>query len=103
MKIGIILSAGIWAGIAMFFTGCGSTWDAHSATADGRILISADAAGMRAFGDTMNGMITNGKATPDVDTAAWKIRKIQEENETVRAVTPGFWGKLAGPSAAGPK
>jgi hypothetical protein len=52
---------------------------------------------MQAFGDTMNGMITNGKASPDVDTAAWKVRKIQEDNETTRSVTPGFWGKLVGP------
>jgi hypothetical protein len=43
----------------------------------GRILISADREGMRAFGDLMTGAINVGKASPDQDTAHHELRRKQ--------------------------
>lgn len=43
----------------------------------GRILISADAEGMRAFSDMQQGLITNGKSSPDVDTPFYSTRREQ--------------------------
>lgn len=41
---------------------------------EGRILISADAEGMKAFGDFANGLVTEGKASPDVKGSYWQNR-----------------------------
>lgn len=41
-------------------------------------------AGLRAMFDGMNGMITNGKATPDQDTAHWIHRKAEDKELTTR-------------------
>ena len=41
----------------------------------GRILISADAAGMQAFSDYSNGIIENTKSTPDVKNSYWQHRE----------------------------
>lgn len=41
----------------------------------GRVLINADAAGMQAFSDTLNGLVTNGKASPNAETPAWVTRR----------------------------
>ncbi|CAB4151780.1 hypothetical protein UFOVP591_35 [uncultured Caudovirales phage] len=60
----------------------------------GSIAIAADEKGMRAFGDMFNGAITNGKASPDQETAAWQARKQQEVEETKRATAPGILGGL---------
>lgn len=71
-------------------TGCGAmTRDYPSFLEDGsrgRILISADAEGMRAYGDSQNALITNGKASPDKATAAWNHREKQEVEITTRKV-----------------
>lgn len=41
-------------------------------------------AGLRAMFDGMNGMITNGKASPDQDTAHWIHRKAEDKELTTR-------------------
>lgn len=51
---------------------------------EGRILISSDAEGMRAFGDVLNGMITNGKQTPDTKSSHYELREYQENEKTKR-------------------
>lgn len=50
----------------------------------GSIAISADAEGMRSFGDTLNALITNGKQSPDSKSAAWEVREAQEKELTTR-------------------
>jgi hypothetical protein len=50
----------------------------------GRILISADADGMQAFGDMIQGAITNGKASPDTDTAHYGVRREQVRTKALR-------------------
>lgn len=52
---------------------------------EGRILISSDAEGMRAFGDVLNGMITNGKATADSKSSHYALREYQEQEKTKRS------------------
>lgn len=85
--------------VAFHLTGCGVI-SLPSPEADGNILIQADAKGMAAFGDVMNGLVTNGKATPDVDTPAWSARRHDVSNETARVAIVsrqvGFWQKLFG-------
>lgn len=51
---------------------------------EGRILISSDSEGMRAFGDVLNGMITNGKASADSKSAHYELREYQENEKTKR-------------------
>ena len=74
-------------------TGCAAS---HSMPwEDGHVTISGDPKGIRAFGDAMNGLITNGKASPDKDTAHWINRRHEEAQITERTVSkPGFFGGL---------
>lgn len=95
MRAGIVISVIVWAGIATLAAGCGSV-SMPSPSQDGHIMIAADAKGMQAFGDVFNGAITNGKASPDQDTAHWQHRKAEVIADTARAQTPGFWQKLVG-------
>ena len=62
----------------------------------GSIAIAADEKGMRAFSDMINMSITNGKASPDKDTAAWNARRQQEREETKRVTAPSFLDGLFG-------
>jgi len=48
------------------------------------IMISATRDGMEAWGDHMTGLITTGKASPDVTTAHHQMRNYQEDQETRR-------------------
>jgi hypothetical protein len=50
---------------------------------EGRFLLSADAAGIRAFSDGLNGLVTTGKASPDTKDAYWQRR---ESGDRVRAL-----------------
>lgn len=93
MEVGIVVTlAGIFAVLCV--TGCSMV--APPLNSDGHIALIADAEGMRAFGDTMNGMITNGKAAPNTDTAHWTTRRAQEVEKTRRQTAPGFWQGLMG-------
>lgn len=97
MEVGIVVTlAGIFA-VLTGITGCSMV--APPLNGDGHIALIADAEGMRAFGDTMNGMITNGKASPDKDTAHWQNRQVQEVERTKRITSQGFWQKLTGNEA----
>ena len=71
-------------------------------SSEGRILIDADAKGMQAFYDGNNGLISNGKASADIESAHWKLRKKQEVEVTKREFSPSFWDKLTGEVVAPP-
>ena len=98
MRVGLIVSLGLRAGIASLVSGCGA-YSMPSPTQDGHIMIAADAKGMKAFGDVFNGAITNGKASPDQDTAHWQHRKAEVQADVAVAQAPGFWQKLVGGGA----
>lgn len=76
MKIGILISIVMWAGIISQLTGCASMFGESLFTSDdeGRFLLSADAEGIRAFGDAMNGLVTTGKSAPNVSDSYWQHR-----------------------------
>jgi len=74
---------------------------------EGFFAMHGDARGLRAFGDTLNGMITNGKANPDSDTAHWNNRRLEDQEVTKRELIrkssgpapKGLWQKLFGSPA----
>lgn len=70
--------------ISTVVTGCSSQMMGASNRSDGGIMIESSAEGMRAFGDVLNGMISNGKASPDQDTAHWQFRKTQEQTQRMK-------------------
>lgn len=54
-------------------------------TEQGRVLIDADAEGMRALSDWTNGLVTTGKARGDArDTPYHEMRREQEKARTLR-------------------
>lgn len=57
---------------------------------EGRLLLSTDAEGLRAFADMQNGLVVTGKATADEDTAYHENRRHQEEQRTLRVRLPRF-------------
>jgi hypothetical protein len=63
--------------------------------ADGEVILRGEKA-IRAFYDGQNGMITNGKASPDKDTAHWQLRKKQTREDTVQKYAPSFLGGIFG-------
>jgi hypothetical protein len=86
----ITLFAGI---LACILSACGVAYT-PSPFGEGHVMLAGDAAGIRAFGDAANGLITNGKATADKDTAYWISRKQQEVEITRRTgVLDGLFGK----------
>ena len=71
---------------------------------DGHIIVSGDAAGMRAFGDSLSGLITNSKTQdPNGDSAYWQFRAHSETESTKRACKncKGLWQKLTQPANQG--
>lgn len=81
---------------AIFFAaslaqGCGMAVAPH----DGMVLMGSPEA-IRAYQDGMNGLVTNGKATADQDTAYWISRKAEEKEITTRKYAPGFFQKMFG-------
>lgn len=63
-------------------TACSSTTSMFGGS---DIQISATEAGMKAYGDHLNALITNGKASADApDTPAYQLRRTQEEGHTLR-------------------
>lgn len=85
--------------LTLGLTGCAMT---SPYSERGSISIAADEKGMRAFSDMINMSITNGKASPDKDTAAWNARRQQEREETKRVTNPSFLDNLFRPSAPVP-
>lgn len=59
----------------------------------GRISISADEKGMRAFSDLVTGSIATGKASPDKITAHHQMRDKQAEVEALRYTSESFTGE----------
>lgn len=51
---------------------------------EGRFLLSADAEGMRAFADGMNGLITTGKSAPNVEDSYWNQRGKETQFKALR-------------------
>lgn len=87
--------------LALSVTACGSIVG-QSPSEYGYISLSADAEGMRAFGDSLNALVTNGKASPDKETDAWHSRKLQEQEVTKRHMKPDFLSGLFGGSPKAP-
>ena len=87
MKVGLVLSSLLWLGIGYALSGC-------SLGQQGHVVLAADAQGMRAFADALNGMIAQGKARPGATGAYFAHRNIREGEETRRAIAPGFLAGL---------
>lgn len=83
--------------LALALGACGAIYTPNPLH-EGHIAVMADAKGMRAMMDGMNGMITNGKASADQDTAHWIHRKAEEREHTLRDTSPTFLDKLFTPS-----
>mgnify|MGYP001011298558 CR=1 FL=1 len=78
--------------------GCSFTAGGDWGTDDrGKILFSADAEGMAAISDAMQGLINNGKASPDVDTPHYQMRR-----EQVRAKALKTWSSYSPKGAVRP-
>lgn len=56
---------------------------------EGRFLISADRAGLEAWSDGMNGILTNGRISPDLESPHWQLRKQQTTARAFRVSKPG--------------
>lgn len=87
--------------IVSLTTGCTTTGSMFGGS---DIQISATEAGMRAYGDHISAIITNGKASADVDdTPAYKLRREQTAQETERKFgwKPNFKPQLNGVQTQG--
>lgn len=62
----------------------------------GGIAILATPEGMKTYSDMQNGLVTNGKSTPDKATEYFAARNTQETEQTKRANAPSFLGELFG-------
>lgn len=80
---------------AVYLSGCGVV-SLPSPMQRGHILVSGDAEGMRAFGDTINGLVSEGKASADIKGAYWQHREATEAQETARAMRPSILENLFG-------
>lgn len=79
--------------IAALFTmsACGFASAPHNGLV---IMGSPDA--IRAWNDGQSALVTNGKASPDIKSAAWQHREAQEKEITQRETAPGFMSNLFG-------
>ena len=50
----------------------------------GEFLLYADEKGMNAFSEALNGVITTGKASPDIKDAYWQQQEIAQQQRTAR-------------------
>jgi len=76
--------------------GCGAVLNVGSENA----TLSGSPEGIRAMLDGMNGLIQNGKASPDKKTAHTILRMEQEKEQTKRLMKPGFFSNLLSRNAA---
>lgn len=74
-------------------TGCG-LMSLPSPMQKGTVLLSADAEGMRALGDTLIGIQAESKSKPNVKSAYFVNREQQEAEITARENHPGFFTSL---------
>lgn len=80
---------------AVYLSGCGVV-SLPSPLQRGHVLVAGDAEGMRAFGDTLNGLVSEGKASADIKGAYWQHREHAEAQETHRAMKPSILENLFG-------
>lgn len=91
-----------YAGIAALFatvataSGCLNHSQVRMPSDEGYFEMSGDARGVRAAMDGMSALVTNGKASPDIKSAAWQHREAEDKEITTRDTAPGFMGKLFG-------
>lgn len=71
-------------------TGCGAVLTAGSDSA----TLTGSPEGIRAMLDGMNGMIVNGKASPDKRTPAIAMRMEQEKEITKRSMARSFFSDI---------
>lgn len=71
-------------------TGCAG----NLSVAGEQATLSGSPEGLRAMFDGMNGIITNGKASPDKNTAHWQMRSKQEKERTKREMAPSFLSSI---------
>lgn len=90
----VILASSL-ACIAIYAAGCGVV-SMPSPLQRGHVLVAGDAEGMRAFGDTLNGLVSEGKASADVKGSYWQHREATEAQETARAMKPSILENLFG-------
>ena len=84
--------------VAMLLAGCGTIYT-PSMLSHGNIMISGDAEGMRSLGDTMAGLVSEGKAAPGTVGSYFQTRQVQDMNATRRALAPSFLEGLFGSRA----
>lgn len=93
MKKGRLVTASALLGVTLMGTGCsGMLGEGVFSGTRGRVLLSADTEGMRAFGDMLTGAIVSGKASPDIEDAHYKLRGKQEQVNVIR-YTPAGGGR----------
>lgn len=85
MKTQMVVIAGLIA-----LTGCAG----NLSVAGEQATLSGSPEGLRAMFDGMNGFISNGKASPDKNTAHWQVREKQEKERTKRHMAPSFLSNL---------
>ncbi len=73
----------------LLLSGCGAVM-----TTGDHASLSGSPEGIRAMMDGFGGLITDGKASPDQDTAHWIARKEQEKELTKRSMAPGFFSTI---------
>lgn len=85
MRKELIVIGALWVAV-IGLTGCSSLVGESMFTGkdEGRFLLSADAEGIRAFGDAMNGLVVTGKAAPNVSDSYWNHRDNVVRFRTVR-------------------
>lgn len=72
--------------VAGFSTGCASLVGESMFVGEeeGRFLLSADRAGLQEFGKALNGLVTTGKASPDVRDAYWENQARETDVKALR-------------------
>ena len=85
-----------YGGIAALFTmsACGFA----SPPRNGMVIMGTPEA-IRAYNDGQSALITNGKASADIKSAAWQYREAQEKEITQRETAPDFMTNLFGGGA----
>lgn len=86
---GKVLVCGVFAWVVASLSACGVAGSSIAGSEHGHITISADKEGMRAYSDMLQGMITNGKSSPDTDTPYYEMRKEQTRIKAVKFSTKG--------------
>jgi len=86
MRIGMLISVGIWIGLSSLLTGCSM----HIADpfSDGDVMVVGDERGINALSDMYAAAISEGKASPDKAGAYWQNRVLQTERRPLMISRP---------------